>query len=221
MSKDIKKALEHCVEWNCADCPNREELGSGETVCRGRLLPEVLEYVANLEAKLAESETDKKALISDYESRITKHQELMSWLEHNNEELKQQLAEKERQLKLAEELLIKQEKEYDEQLEKQAKIHYKHLNEKDQRIAELEEQLKNSIRPKFKIGQEVWFVSDPYSARYAKVRHMKIEEISISSIFVERGVMYAGDDWAGISESELFATKQEAEAKLKELGEKK
>ena len=54
MSKDIKKALEHCIEWNCADCPNREELGSGETVCRGRLLPEVLEYVADLEAKLAE-----------------------------------------------------------------------------------------------------------------------------------------------------------------------
>ena len=93
MSKDIKKALEHCIEWNCADCPNREELGSGETVCRGRLLPEVLEYVADLEAKLAE---------------------------------------KERQLKLAEELLIKQEKEYDEQLEKQAKFHYKHLKEKDQ-----------------------------------------------------------------------------------------
>ena len=50
---------------------------------------------------------------------------------------------------------------------------------------------------------------------------MKIEEISISSIFVERGVMYAGDDWAGISESELFATKAEAEAKLEELGEKR
>lgn len=95
------------------------------------------------------------------------------------------------------------------------------LEQKDQRIAELEEQLKNCIRPKFKIGQEVWFVSDPYTARYAKVRHMKIEEISISSIFVERGVIYAGDDWAGISESELFATKQEAQAKLKELGEKK
>lgn len=31
MSKDIKKALEHCIEWNCADCPNREELGSGTT----------------------------------------------------------------------------------------------------------------------------------------------------------------------------------------------
>lgn len=61
MSKDIKKALEHCIEWNCADCPNREELGSGETVCRGRLLPEVLEYVADLEAKLAESEKSKES----------------------------------------------------------------------------------------------------------------------------------------------------------------
>ena len=56
MSKDIKKALEHCVEWNCDNCPNRDELGSGEIVCRGRLLPEVLEYVADLEAKLAEKD---------------------------------------------------------------------------------------------------------------------------------------------------------------------
>lgn len=55
MSKDIKKALEHCVDWDCGNCPNRDELGSGETVCRGRLLPEVLGYVSDLEAKLAES----------------------------------------------------------------------------------------------------------------------------------------------------------------------
>ena len=61
MSKDIKKALEHCVEWNCDNCPNREELGSGEIVCRGRLLPEVLEYVADLEAKLAECEKSKES----------------------------------------------------------------------------------------------------------------------------------------------------------------
>lgn len=61
MSKDIKKALEHCVEWNCDNCPNREELGSGEIVCRGRLLQEVLEYVSDLEAKLAESEKSKES----------------------------------------------------------------------------------------------------------------------------------------------------------------
>ena len=47
-------------------------------------------------------------------------------------DLEAKLAEKERQLNLSEELLIKQEKEYDEQLEKQAKIHYRHLKEKDQ-----------------------------------------------------------------------------------------
>lgn len=56
MSKDIKKALEHCVEWKCDNCPNGDDLGSGETVCRGRLLPKVLKYVADLEVKLAESE---------------------------------------------------------------------------------------------------------------------------------------------------------------------
>lgn len=108
MSKDIKKALEHCVDWDCGNCPNRDELGSGETVCRGRLLPEVLQYVSDLETKLAE---------------------------------------KERQLKLAEELLIKQEKEYDEQLEKQSKIHYRHLKEKNQdKISFAIEQLTQSIK---------------------------------------------------------------------------
>ena len=56
MSKDIKKALEHCINNECVDCPNNEELGSGQIVCRARLLPEVLEYVADLETKLAESE---------------------------------------------------------------------------------------------------------------------------------------------------------------------
>ena len=35
-------------------------MGSGETVCRGRLLPEVLQYVSNLEVKLTESEKQIK-----------------------------------------------------------------------------------------------------------------------------------------------------------------
>lgn len=33
------------------------------------------------------------------------------------------------------------------------------FDNKDQRIAELEEQLANSIRPKFKIGQEVFYIA--------------------------------------------------------------
>ena len=69
MGKDIKKALEHCIEWNCIDCPNREELGSGETVCRGRLLPEVLEYVADLEAKLAEKDKEIEKLTEELDDK--------------------------------------------------------------------------------------------------------------------------------------------------------
>ena len=87
MSKDIKKALEHCIEWNCIDCPNREELGSGETVCRGRLLPEVLEYVADLESKLAEMQNEKDELISKYR-----------YWKGECAELKQQLAEKDEEI---------------------------------------------------------------------------------------------------------------------------
>ena len=127
MSKDIKKALEHCIEWNCDNCPNREELGSGETVCRGRLLPEVLEYVTDLEAKLAESEKniehyhklynerDKQfqsvrqryhllnKLQSNYDKKDKLHLAYMQCAElvDENEQLKQQLAITEKALKLA------------------------------------------------------------------------------------------------------------------------
>ena len=85
MSKDIKKALEHCVEWKCDNCPNRDELGSGEIVCRGRLLPEVLEYVADLEAKLAESEEKCKKAYQEglLQKQFDKDMEI--------EQLKQQL----------------------------------------------------------------------------------------------------------------------------------
>ena len=79
------------------------------------------------------------------------------------------------------------------------------------------ERLKGAIIPKFKIRQEVWFISDPDVDVYRKVRHIKVEDISISSFFTERGIMYSGGDWAGLSENELFATKEEAEKKLQEL----
>ena len=37
------------------------------------------------------------------------------------------------------------------------------LNEKDQRIVELEEQLANSIRQKFEIGQECYLIDDDFN----------------------------------------------------------
>lgn len=56
MSKDIKKALEHCINNECVDCPNKEELGSGDIVCRSRLLPEILEYISDLQHRLKVSD---------------------------------------------------------------------------------------------------------------------------------------------------------------------
>ena len=125
MSKDIKKALEHCIEWNCDNCPNREELGSGETVCRGRLLPEVLEYVADLEAKLAEKQKENATLeamlVENANDRKTMQEFKIGEDEYDLtdedarnslcwevEELKQQLAEKEEELKYYETLLKRQ-----------------------------------------------------------------------------------------------------------------
>lgn len=52
MNKDIKKALEHCIDNECVGCPNKEELGSGDIVCRSRLLPEILEYISDLQHRL-------------------------------------------------------------------------------------------------------------------------------------------------------------------------
>ena len=89
MSKDIKKALEHCIEWNCDNCPNRDELGSGETVCRGRLLPEVLEYVADLEAKLAEYEKFMKD--NEWDS-VEEMQETLNKCEKKYFDIQQELA---------------------------------------------------------------------------------------------------------------------------------
>lgn len=60
MSKDIKKALEYCISNECVGCPNNEELGSGDIVCRARLLSDILEYISNLQYKLKVAE---KALI--------------------------------------------------------------------------------------------------------------------------------------------------------------
>ena len=103
MSKDIKKALEHCINNECVDCPNNEELGSGEIVCRSRLLPEVLEYVADLETKLAESERKNFELLTKL--NLKEYAPAFCTLADRDcealgqiEELKHQLEEKEKEI---------------------------------------------------------------------------------------------------------------------------
>ena len=86
MSKEVHR-IYFCKDGAILDTQIRE----GEDVTD--TLKRCFKKITDLEAKLAESEADKKALICDYESRITKNHELMSWLEHKNEELKQQLFE--------------------------------------------------------------------------------------------------------------------------------
>ena len=95
------------------------------------------------------------------------------------------------------------------------------LNKQDQRIAELEEQLKNAIVPKFKIGQEVWWVDTRVNS-FNEQRY-RIESYLIDSIVITKEQFrYYGDDGLWLGDNELFATKEEAQAKLKELqGEKR
>lgn len=66
MSKDIKKALEHCIDNECIDCPNNEDLGSGETVCRSRLLSKVLECISDLQHRLGIAEKALNKMADDW-----------------------------------------------------------------------------------------------------------------------------------------------------------
>ena len=79
------------------------------------------------------------------------------------------------------------------------------------RLNYLEEQLKNAIVPKFQVGQKVW----------TEWKGM-IVELKIKSLYWDinqgveyrlKGNMYLISRW----EDEIFATKEEAEAKLKEI----
>ena len=98
------------------------------------------------------------------------------------------------------------------------------LNQQDQRIAELEEQLKNATH-KFNIYQEVYYLDykykfEPYISKYLTVCKGKVLDI----ILREEGYVdynFTFDDLKWITEENVFATKEDALAKLEELGENK
>ena len=102
------------------------------------------------------------------------------------------------------------------------------LHKQENRIAELEEQLKNCIKPKFKIGQDV-IVFD-WSGQ---LRNGRVYEIQTNSVLYDKQQLitylvdfygaYEDDDQENnyYEEKEVFITREEAEAKLEELGEKK
>ena len=89
------------------------------------------------------------------------------------------------------------------------------LNQQDQRIAELEEQLKNAIVPKFKIGSKVYFKK---SLVYFVDGKDKIMSGVVTGFMTNKTFnWYEIDRKDTLLEPHLFATKEEAQAKLKEL----
>lgn len=94
------------------------------------------------------------------------------------------------------------------------------LNQQAERIAELEEQLKNAIVPKFKVGQTVYTFNKNTECVYElSIKIIRIERNEIAKFnsliyFAER---LEDGNFFGYFEVELFATKEEALAKLKEL----
>ena len=101
------------------------------------------------------------------------------------------------------------------------------LHKQEKRIAELEEQLKNCIKPKFKIGQDV-IVFD-WSGQ---LRNGRVYEIQTNSVLHDKQQLitylvdfygaYEDDDQENnyYEEKEVFITREEAEQKLAEIGGK-
>lgn len=127
MSKEIKKALECCINGDCSKCPNNDELGSGEIVCMGRLLPKVLNCITDLESKLAEKDSAEQSkyqnvleltrMCTEKDKQIEQLKEMTDgtiickWTDAENKvkELEQQLAEKNKEIeKLNNRILISQ-----------------------------------------------------------------------------------------------------------------
>ena len=83
-----------------------------------------------------------------------------------------------------------------------------YVNELIQQISNLEEQLKNAIVPKFEIGQEVWTEwKGDIVEREIKSLYWDINQVVEYRL---KGGMYLISRW----DDEVFATKEEAQAKL-------
>ena len=95
------------------------------------------------------------------------------------------------------------------------------LNQQDQKIKDLEHRLANCIEPKFKIGQEVWFVNkrNGYDAQIecGKIENLRIFALK-SKIQINYRICDSNCSWYdrhSYRQKELFATEEEARAKLR------
>ena len=86
------------------------------------------------------------------------------------------------------------------------------LNQQAERIAELEEQLKNAIVPKFEVGQTLFRMD------FGSIVPFLVNEI-YGHIKADKTISIQYFDYVGlvIEENELFAIREEAEQKLAEI----
>lgn len=89
-------------------------------------------------------------------------------------------------------------------------LHLDWLNKQKQQIMELEEQLANSIRPKFKIGQEVYYIG------FNRIDKDIIKGFGYNS-YDNEFIYRFKNEISEHSESSIFTTFDEAESRLKEL----
>ena len=104
---------------------------------------------------------------------------------------------------------------------------FENYKQQSQRITELEEQLKNAIVPKFGVGETVYVYWN------GEIRKCEVAEIIYNSrvyysknlivyLLESYGVYEDGDLDDGVfGDEDIFSTKEEAEERLKELGENK
>lgn len=83
------------------------------------------------------------------------------------------------------------------------------LEEKDQRIAELEEQLKNSIRPKFNRQEHIYCVA------FGEIKEFVVVAYLDNNITLCEDTTTSRLEWC--DNNFLVLTKEEAKAKLKEI----
>lgn len=97
------------------------------------------------------------------------------------------------------------------------------LHKRDEEIEELKEKLKNAIIPKFKVGQKIYMVKGHYTDDFDYF--YGIENFTIKNIHYhfKCDICNISYDLSNglklVGEQELFATKEEAEQKIKELQE--
>lgn len=98
------------------------------------------------------------------------------------------------------------------------------IYEDRQRIAELEEQLKNAIVPKFETYQPIFYITQFYTSTKGNPEYDIISDkyyVAENENEIILGWNYANDfnlrKYYYVHKDWVFATKEEAEAKLKEL----